>query len=677
MLIPVEWLNDFVEVPDEPEALAERLTATGNEIVEELRALESGHLFYLKLTPNRADMLSIRGVAREIAALYDCPFRDAAVELATAGPDESGVRVDVEAPELCPRYVARLITGVQVGPSPEWLRQRLQAVGLRSISNVVDVTNYVMFEMGQPLHAFDLDLLNERRVVVRNARAGETLTAINGSEVRLEPEMLVIADGSRPVAVAGVMGGQETEVSAGTRNILLESAYFDPVSVRRTSKRTALASPSSYRFERGVDPESVRRAADRAAALIAELSGGTVSETVFDLYPRPIDPRVAQFRPERCRALLGVDVCDADAERFLTRLGMQVDRSDPQSWSVTAPTFRPDLAIEEDLIEEVGRMYGYDRLPETLPGGISAPGKRSAQEDLVREVRRQLAAQGMYEVVTNTFVARSFLSQARLEASPAWPAGEGEQAQPVPLRNPISEEFDTLRPSLLPGLLQATLHNLRHGTRDVYLFESGYVHSRVGEGPPEYRLMVAGMLFGSRWSAVWNPEKGGAADFYTAKGIVEALGAGLGLGELTAEPAAHPAFHPGRSAWLSSGENGSASWESFTPRIRRCWTCPAAFTPSNWTASSCSAARARRSATWRPAVSRKRSGTWRWWWITRSRPAASKASCAKCWASGRGACASSTSTRASRFRRERSAWPTPGAGRGRPYPHRHGSRCPD
>ncbi|HTE18687.1 MAG TPA: phenylalanine--tRNA ligase subunit beta, partial [Armatimonadota bacterium] len=206
-----------------------------------------------------------------------------------------------------------------------------------------------------------------------------------------------------------------------------------------------------------------------------------------------------------------------------------------------------------DLIEEVGRMYGYDRLPETLPGGISAPGKRSAQEDLVREVRRQLAAQGMYEVVTNTLTSRSFLSQARLEASPAWLAGEGEQAQPVPLRNPISEEFDTLRPSLLPGLLQATLHNLRHGTRDVYLFESGYVHSRVGEGLPEYRLMVAGMLFGSRWSAIWNPEKGGAADFYTAKGIVEALAAGLGLRELTAEPAAYPAFHPGRSAWLSSG----------------------------------------------------------------------------------------------------------------------------
>jgi phenylalanyl-tRNA synthetase beta chain len=557
MLIPVEWLRDFVQVPDDAEALAERLTLTGNEI-EEIRRSPDGPVLDLKLTPNRADMLSIRGAGREVAALYGTPFQDVSFQLEGSGPEETGVRVEVEAPDLCPRYVGRVIRGVKVGPSPEWLRRRLEAVGLRSISNVVDVTNYVMFEMGQPLHAFDLDLLAGSRIIVRTARPGEMITAIDGTEVRLEPDMLVIADGERPVAIAGVMGGRDSEVSGGTQNILLEAAYFNPVSVRRTSKRIGLSSPSSYRFERGVDPNGVRQAADRAAQLLAELSGGTVSQTVFDVYPQRIPPRVIRFRPHRCRALLGAEVSDADAERLLKRLGLRVERESPEVWMVTAPTSRPDLAIEEDLTEEIGRLYGYDQLPETLPGGTTAPGKRSALEDLVRRIREQLLAQGMYEAVASTLIARTLLQAARLEVSPVWPASSGE-ASPVPLRNPLSEEFDTLRPSLMPGLLLAVQHNLRHGIRDIYLFEAGYGHSRTGEGLPEDCLLIAGVMLGSRWSGVWNaghPEgvRALAADFYSAKGAVEGLVRGLGIGRTAAEPAAHPAFHPGRSAWLYAGE---------------------------------------------------------------------------------------------------------------------------
>jgi len=548
MLIPVEWLKEFVAVPDDAEELAERLTLTGNEI-EEIRTSATGPVLDLKLTPNRADMLSIQGAAREIAALYGCAPQDAAVPLSAAGPAESEVRVDVEAPDLCPRYIARVIRNVRIGPSPEWLRQRLEAVGLRSISNVVDVTNYVMFELGQPLHAFDLDLLQESRIVVRRARAGETITAIDGTEARLQADMLVIADGSRPVAIAGVMGGRDTEVSAGTTSLLLEAAYFDPTSVRRTAKRTGVSSPSSYRFERGIDPNAVRQAADRAAQLIAELSGGVVSETVIDVYPAPLEARSIPFRPERCRSLLGVEVSDADCEQFLTRLGMTVERADPERWTVQAPTFRPDLAIEEDLIEEVGRMVGYDRLPETLPSGASGAGKRSRWGYLVMQVREQLLAQGLNEAVTNTLVSRRHLRLARLETSPVWPGGEG--AEPVPLRNPLSEEFGLLRSSLLPGLLAAAGYNLRHGASDVYLFESGWVHSRTSETAHQDRLLVAGLLLGSRWSGMWNAEKQ-PADFYMAKGVVEALTHTFDMEVRTLERPDHPAFHPGRSAWISA-----------------------------------------------------------------------------------------------------------------------------
>lgn len=548
MLIPVDWLRDFVEFSESPDELADKLTLTGNEI-EEIRESPSGPVFYLKLTPNRADMLAMRGVGREIAALYDRPVKEAPAPLRADGPPAADVRVEVEEPALCPRYVARVIRGVKIGPSPDWLRERLEAAGERSIYNVVDVTNYVMLETGQPLHAFDLDKLAERRILVRKARPQERFIAIGGQEVTLQEDQLVIADGEKAVAIAGVKGGQETEVGPETVDILLESAYFDPVSVRRTSKRLGISTTASYRFERGVDPEGVRRAADRAAQLLVELAGGTVSESVFDVYPEPIAPRRIGFRPERCRSLLGVEVSDAECEIFLHRLGMDVVRDSPEQWTVTAPTNRPDLAIEEDLIEEVGRLYGYDRLPETLPSGASGAGRLSAQDRLTRRVREQLTAQGMFEAVGNTLTSAPYLERLRLPVSPVWP-GDPE-ARAVPLRNALSAEFDTLRPSLLPALLLAVEHNLRHGSRDVYLFEAGYVHSRVGEAAPQDRYLVSGVLLGSRWSDTWNPDKSGAADFYAAKGTVEALVRSLGVETLQAERAEHPAFHPGRTAWLS------------------------------------------------------------------------------------------------------------------------------
>lgn len=555
MLIPVEWLKDYVEVRETDEELADRLTLTGNEI-EEIHTDEKGTVLDLKLTPNRADMLSIVGAAREVAALYGREFRGPEFTLEANGPAEPAVSVTLEATDLCPRYVARVIRGVKVGPSPDWLKARIEAMGQRSINNIVDVTNFVMFELGQPLHAFDLNLLEENRIVVRRAREGETLTAINGVELKLEPQMLVIADANRPVAIAGIMGGRDTEVSEATTDVLLESAYFNSTSIRRTKKRTGLLSDSSYRFERGVDPSGVLNAANRAAQLMAELAGGTVSETVIDAYPQPIEPKRIRLRPERCRSLLGVEITDDEAEQFLASVGMPVERTSAEEWTVTAPTFRPDIAIEEDLIEEVGRLYGYDRLPETMPGGVSTPGKRSPLENLVRQAREQLLAQGLYEAVGNTLVSRAQLEALGLEVSPVWP-GVAE-ARSVPLRNPLSEEFAVLRPSLIPGLIASVQHNLRRGIQDVYLFEAGWAHSQVGESGPQDRPLISGVLLGSRWSGVWNADKQGAADFYTAKGAVEAVVRAIGISCLEAEPAGRtntegqaPTFHPGRCAWLS------------------------------------------------------------------------------------------------------------------------------
>jgi phenylalanyl-tRNA synthetase beta chain len=545
MLIPLEWLKEHVDVEGPPEELAERLTMAGLE-VEEIRQGELGEVFDLKITPNRGDCLSVIGVAREVAALTGGPVRLPPGEEGAGGPSCPGMTVRVENPPLCPRYVARLIRNVVDGPSPEWMQRRLTLAGLRPISVVVDITNYVMLETGQPLHAFDYESLREGRIVVRTPRPGERLTLLDGTEVRLDAEMLLIADGQRPVALAGVMGGAETEVTPATRHVLLEAAHFDPASVRRTAKRLGISTAASYRFERFVDPNGVLAAADRAASLMARLAGGEVSESVVDAYPEPRERARVRFRPERARALLGAEVSDAEAERSLKRLAVQVARESPNCWVTRTPTWRPDLQIEEDLIEEVGRLHGYAELPSTLPGGIAAPGKRSDLDRMSRVAREHLLAQGCFETAMNTLTGREWLEACGFTQSPAWPAGP---ARLVTLRNPLSEEYDTLRPSLIPGLLAGLERNMRHGAEDVFLFDVGRAHAVPEDsGVPEERLLAAALLYGSRWAETWNADPKWAADFFTAKGIVETLARALDLPPVTAEPAAESGLHPGRSA---------------------------------------------------------------------------------------------------------------------------------
>jgi phenylalanyl-tRNA synthetase beta chain len=552
MLLPINWLREYVaiELPDEP--LADRLTMAGLE-VEEIRRDAGETVFDLKITPNRGDWLSVLGVAREVAAVTGAARRAPESAVRADGSPAPGMTVTIEAPQLCTRYVARLVRAVRVGPSPEWVQQRLRAAGLRPINNVVDATNYVMLELGHPLHAFDYGTLREGRIVVRTARPGERITTIDGTEVALRPEMLVIADAERPVALAGVMGSLETEVSETTTDLLLEAAHFDPVSVRKTSKTIPLTSAASYRFERGVDPAGVRFAADRAAGLIVAWAGGEVSETVVDCHPIPVPEVRVRLRPERCRALLGMPVMNEEIQRHLEGLGLRAAQESDR-WEFLIPSFRQDLRLEEDLIEEVGRIAGYERFPETLPVGPTQLGRLSPLGRLSRRLREQFLAQGLNEAICHTLTSRTFLERARLLISPAWPVASGESHGPVALRNPMSDEYDALRPSLLPGLLLAAIHNLNRGRQNIFLFEVGWAHARL-DGPGERdRLLAAGLLLGSRWAGVWNAESAlGRADFYDAKGVVEALAAEFDLGELSVERAEHPAFHPGRSANLAAG----------------------------------------------------------------------------------------------------------------------------
>lgn len=472
MRVSYDWLRQYCDPPGSPEALAELLKQVGIG-VEAMEPVGEGDTCLLtEITPNRPDWLGIIGVAREVAAATGSPLRLPQVDLQEDDPPvEEFCSVEVAERRLCPRYTARVITGVTVGPSPEWLRRRLESVGLRSINNVVDVTNFVMWECAQPLHAFDYETIEGRRIIVRRARPGERITAIDGSLCDLSAEDLVIADARRPVAIAGVMGGLETEVTGRTTTVLLESAEFDPLTVRRTARRLNLPSESSYRFERGVDPAGVAWASARAAALIAEVAGGTVARGLIDRNFQPRrTPRVT-LRYQRIARLLGIEVPAEEVVRILEALGFEVARRSSRRVTVRVPTWRRrDVTREIDLIEEVARIVGYDRVPaaETVRVRLVRPGKL---DEVTRAARQVMVGAGYSETVN-----LSLLPRWAAEVLSPWC-----QAEPIALRNPISEEYAYLRRSLLPSLLRVQATNERVRREDLHLFETAPVYWPAAE----------------------------------------------------------------------------------------------------------------------------------------------------------------------------------------------------
>lgn len=578
MRVPYEWLKEYVAMETTAEEVATRLTMGGLE-VEGIEDSVLGPVLDVYVTPNRGDCASVVGVARDVAALYGLPLQMPKPPASEPGGEAAKqTSVTIEDASLCPRYAARLVRGIKVGPSPQWLQDRLEAAGQRPINNVVDVTNYVMLELGQPLHAFDFDRLAHGRIVVRRARDGETLTTLDGEERNLTSSMLIIADAEKPVAIAGVMGGADSEVSEETTNLLLESAHFDPLSVRRTSRALGLRTEASYRFERVVDPNGVRRAADRACELLTKIGQPEAVPGVVDIYPSPILPRVVPLRVRRTAELLGMEITPEITVDCLKRLGFGI-KDDPLvlmasepiapdvHLEVQVPTFRPDITIEEDLVEEVGRIYGYENIPETLPIGATTRGGDSEEGRFLMQIRQRLVECGLQEVVTHSLGAPGFFDTPE------------DAALRVAIRNALSAEVSGLRRSLIPALLDVAEYNAARGQQALALFEIGRVWrnqpSRNGpEAEPVETLSAAGLLVGPMTPPGWQPDARPApGDFSTAKGVLEQVFAKLCIGEaafLPLDSAAPPLplFHPGRTALIRlSSEEAEGVIGEIHPRV--------------------------------------------------------------------------------------------------------------
>jgi phenylalanyl-tRNA synthetase beta chain len=504
----------------------------------------------LEITPNRPDCMSMVGVAREVGAVLGHTASVPASSPAESGePIAESTAVTIADAALCSRYTARLIRNVKIGPSPEWLAERVQAAGTRSINNVVDITNYVMFELGQPLHAFDADLLardaNGRMAVdVRVAREGETLRTLDGQDRNLTTDTLLITDPSGPIAIAGVMGGESTEVGDATVNILLESASFSASSISRTRRRLGLLSEASARFERGVDAAGCAAALDRAAALMAECAAGDVAPGIIDTYPAPAEPRELVLRISRLHAILGHAIPAEEAVSILKRLGCVV-RTGESELAVTVPTFRPDLEREIDLVEEVLRVFGMERIPATLPAGRGRIGELTRSQRWRERIGTVLRASGLNETMTYSFADPG--DTARL--SDELPADEVA----CELLNPMSAEQSVLRRTLLPGLLRSVSYNQHRGVTNVHLYEIGSAfRASVGRKQPKERLMVAGVLAGAwrmpEWNAASTP-----LDFFDGKGVIEALVSELGAQRFKLRAAEKPFLQPGRSAEVLVG----------------------------------------------------------------------------------------------------------------------------
>jgi phenylalanyl-tRNA synthetase beta chain len=529
----VSWLSDFVDVKDPPEELGRRLSMVGFELAS-VETRTGDAVLDFEILANRPDALSVLGLAREAATAYSLPLvRPGSDPLKKLQKGPADVAVRLEAPDLCPRYSAAVVD-VTVGPSPAWLSSRLLATGVRPINNIVDVTNYVLLELGQPMHAFDLEKLAGRTIRIRRANGRERIKTLDGVDRTLEPDMLVIADAEKAQAVAGVMGGALSEVSHTTKAVVLESACFRPKTVRLTSKKLGLTTEASARFERGTDINAPVAGIERACALLEEIGAGRVRGSLIDEYPEPVDPKRLGLRRARVERVLGQAVPDAEVERILPSLGFTLSRANT-GWELTVPTFRVDVSREADLIEEVGRHYGYDRLPATFPALEAPPPAPDPRIERDRLVRRVLLAAGCSEAVSFSFIA----------PEAAGPFAEASEI--VPISNPLTTQFAVMRPSLIPGLLAAMAHNRHRERPDVRLFEIGAVITRNGE-----HRQVAVVWTGAGRAPHWSGE-GRRADFFDVKGLVEQICEALNVKPAFAQGSLPRHLVRGRAATVSTG----------------------------------------------------------------------------------------------------------------------------
>jgi len=571
MQVPYHWLREYVDIDLPAQEVARLLAMMGLE-VEASREVEGSTVFDIKVTPNRGDCLCVLGVARELAAATGAGLCKPEITISETGPDiNSMAAVEILDPDLCPRYSARVITDAVITSSPPWARQRLLQCGMRPINSVVDATNLVMLELGQPLHAFDADLLVGRdgryQIVVRRARPGETLATLDGQPRELGPDMLVIADAERAVAVAGIMGGANSEVSWSTKTLLLESAHFDRLSIRRSARALGMDTEASYRFERIVDPGGTIRALDRLAQLIVEMGGGEIAQGVVDAYPRVVLPVTIQVRPDKVNAVLGTYLPPARMAEYLQRLELEV--KEQGNLLVTAPTFRPDLQEEIDIVEEVARVHGYASIEHRLRGGENFTGKLAPFLAMALQAAEVLRGCGLSQAMTYSLEAADVHDRMHLPA-------DSPLRRALPLRNPKSEEYTQLRTTLLSSMLQALANNARRGVRDVQLFEVGRVFlPRDGDEQPEEPTRLAVAVMGGQWWGAWSlPGEATQSDFYALKGVVELL-----VGEFTTSPpeftpAEHPSLHPGRTARITLEGEELGIMGDVAPEVARSYDLP-------------------------------------------------------------------------------------------------------
>ncbi|HEY7329865.1 MAG TPA: phenylalanine--tRNA ligase subunit beta [Gemmataceae bacterium] len=525
----------------------------------------------LEITPNMARCLSVIGVAREVAALTGQTLRLPPHEPKAQGPAIEGeVRVSIEDPKLCARYAAMLLKDVRIGPSPGWMQRRLNYAGMRPISNIVDITNYVLLEWGQPLHAFDYDKLRQRaggkapHITVRPARSGETLTTLDeGNKTtpfKLTTDMLIIADEAGPIALAGIKGGADTMVTQSTRNVLLESANFDFLCIRRTMKALNLPSEASVRFSKGIHPETVKPAAERAAELMRQHGGATVSRGIVDVYPRPLPPRIIDLKMAEVRRILGMDIPRSECVRILRALEFQVEEASSDALRATAPPHRIDLEEgSADLIEDLVRLYGYDKLPEALLADQLPQQQTNKPLVFEERLRDRLVALGLQEVITYSLTTEEHEKPLGLPP-----------CEYVRLRNPISSEREVMRHSLLSGVLDVAASNLQH-TNDVQLFEIGAVYlPQPDKKLPDEPRRLAVVLCGTRQQEYWGEAPSTPAqslDFFDLKGIFEALVSDLHVSQVEYRTLKAPALHPGRAAEVVVNERVIGQFGELHPKI--------------------------------------------------------------------------------------------------------------
>lgn len=502
----------------------------------------------LELTPNRSDCLSMLGVAYEVAAVLGTEVKPPQITVNEGDESIDGkCSVEIKSPDLCNRYVARLIKNIELKPSPNWMQQRLRAAGVRPINNIVDVTNYVMLELGQPLHAFDYETLSQGKIIVRNAQQGEKFTTLDGNERTLDSEMLVIADAEKAVALAGVMGGLDSEVTSKTKHILLESAQFNGASIRKTSRKLGLRSEASARFEKGVDGANCLRVADRAMQLMAQLGNGQVVSGYVDNYIVPVEEKKIKLRLARVNQILGIQLEKADVLEIFANLKFAVEDLGNELL-VQVPTFRSDLTIEVDLIEEVARLYGYNKIPTTLPSGDTTQGRLTEEQAITEKIKDIMVSCGLNEVVTLAFSNLKNLDLIQV--------GEKDSLRNViSLQNPLSEEQSILRTTLVPGLLEVLARNNSRRNKDMAIFELTTIFNPQGENAlPDERLTLGVAAMG-KLPTTWN-QKGEAYDFYHLKGILENLLNGLGVTGAEFVPLIdNPSFHPGKTAAINVNGN--------------------------------------------------------------------------------------------------------------------------